>query len=88
MRLRRPILLSLALGASVGALAATAAMTAAWDHNPQGEFHEPGVTHWADWLFVGGSWFVVLTLAAGFIAYLGLRSWAALTGVRDRPPAG
>ena len=82
------MLLSLALGASVGALAAAATMTAAWDHNPQGEFHEAGVVHWADWLFVGGSWFVVIGLGVSFVAYLGLRSWAALTGARDRPPAG
>ena len=87
-RLRRRILVSPGLGISVGALAAAATMAAAWDHNPQGEFHATGVIHWADWLFVGGSWFVVISLAASFVVYLALRSWAAIFGVRDHPPAG
>jgi len=42
-------------------------MSAAWDHNPQGEFHElaaDGTTiiHWRDLLLVGGAAF-----AAGFV---------------------
>lgn len=41
---------------------------AAWQHNPQGEFHEPGVIHYDSLLLVFGSWFgVVMGLASVFI---------------------
>src|SRR4051812_26755775 len=42
----------------VGLAAAAFFMFAAWDHNPQGEFHELApngttIVHWADWLPIG-----------------------------------
>jgi hypothetical protein len=57
-------LLGNALAAAIllALLAGALMMHAAWQHNPQGEFHElaaDGTTiiHWFDWLMVGGSWF-------------------------------
>jgi len=45
----------------VVALAAAAlAMTAAWKHNPQSEFHVDGRVFWRPWLAIGGSWFVLV----------------------------
>jgi len=45
----------------VFALAAAAlAMTAAWEHNPQGDFHVNGRVVWRPWLAIGGSWFVLV----------------------------
>ena len=38
------------------------AMAAAWDHNPMEEFHGADGIHWAEWLFIGGSWFLALYL--------------------------
>jgi hypothetical protein len=31
-------------------------MWVAWDHNPQGEFHEAGVIHWREWAPIGVLW--------------------------------
>ena len=53
-----------ALGAAILlAVAASGFGTyAAWEHNPQGEFHEidaagTTIVHWIDLLTVGGAWF-------------------------------
>ena len=53
-----------ALGAAILlAVAASAFGTyVAWEHNPQGEFHEVDaagttIVHWIDLLIVGGAWF-------------------------------
>lgn len=41
---------------------------AAWQHNPQGEFHDAGVIHYGALLLVFGSWFmVVMGVASVFI---------------------
>jgi hypothetical protein len=40
------------LGLCFGAFA----MYAAWQHNPQGEFHDETGVHWIDWLSIGGFW--------------------------------
>ena len=40
-------------------------MFAAWDHNPQGAFHELAadgsqLVHWGRWASIGLSWFLVI----------------------------
>jgi len=52
----RVILTFILIGACFGAFT----MYAAWDHNPQGEFHDETGVHWLDWLRVGFSWFVAV----------------------------
>ena len=58
MRASQKVLLALAV---LFALAGAALMMyAAWDHNPQGEFHETdgsGTIHWLSWLPIGAIWF-------------------------------
>jgi hypothetical protein len=70
--------------------AAALAMFAAWEHNPQGEFHEVAadgnlVVHWEWWAWVGLSWFLVvfvpLYLFGGGVTALSLRH-------RDQKSAG
>ena len=53
---------ALATAILLALLRGTSMMYAAWQHNPQGEFHELAadgttIVHWFDWLLVGGSWF-------------------------------
>jgi hypothetical protein len=47
--LRRAALIGIVPALLIAALP----MSMAWDHNPQGEFHEAGVIHWRPWLFLG-----------------------------------
>ena len=53
------------LGASGGAGAgvATLAMRAAWDHNPQGAYHDASGVHWLDLGVVGLAWFIPVAVA-------------------------
>ena len=39
-------------GTIIGGLAMTIVLSIAWQHNPQGEFHDAGVIHWA-WIELG-----------------------------------
>jgi hypothetical protein len=48
--------LSLAWSIPAAAIAAFA-MYAAWQHNPQGEFHSVGRVAWTAWLGLGLFWF-------------------------------
>ena len=59
--LLKRLLSSLTHPAILGLLAATFTMSAAWDHNPQGEFHneETGI-NWPGLLLVGLSWFALV----------------------------
>jgi len=48
-----------------GVVAAALSMWAAWDHNPQGEFHELAadgtqLIHCGSWAAVGLSWFLAI----------------------------
>ena len=85
---------ALALAAAVCAVPAVAAdalmMFAAWEHNPQGEFHELAadgsqLVHWGWWASIGLLWFLVifvpLFVIAGSFTALSLR-------VRFRKSAG
>lgn len=55
----RKLITSLAAAALFSALVGSAMTYAAWQHNPQGEFHEPGIIHYDTLLLVFGSWFLV-----------------------------
>ena len=57
-------------GAALAAPLAGMAMYIAWQHNPQGQFHEAGVIHWA--------WFQLGLLYVGLGAALGALIGAAL----------
>ncbi len=63
--LRNPWKTALLIGTILGLGAAILTMYAAWQHNPQGEFHEGSVLHWMPWLYIGASWFVVVGLCTG-----------------------
>ena len=56
------------LGAVIGALVASGMLYVAWDHNPQGEFHGELGVNWANWLFLGFSWFVPVSLVSSLIS--------------------
>ena len=55
------------LGASAGAGVAGLAMRAAWDHNPQGAFHDASGVHWLDLGVVGLAWFVPVAVATALV---------------------
>ena len=58
MRASQKVILALALLFGLGGAAFM--MYAAWQHNPQGEFHETdgsGTIHWLSWLPIGAGWF-------------------------------
>jgi len=67
------------LGILVGGLM----MYIAWQHNPQGTFHDVDGIHWVSWLAIGVSWFaavsVFATVVIGVVWLLGwwicLYSW-------------
>jgi hypothetical protein len=71
-RCRKPNLLVALTVVSVvlGVLFAGFFMMAAWNHNPQGEFHSEEGIQWANWLEIGIAAFVVaeIPVAAGWIA--------------------
>jgi hypothetical protein len=45
------------IGVALGAFM----MYVGWQHNSQGEFHDETGVHWGYWLFLGFSWFIVIT---------------------------
>jgi hypothetical protein len=66
---------ALIVSSLAGLLAASLMMAMAWEHNPQGEFHEDALDghmliHWGAWSLVGVSWFVPVT--AGVLLGIGL----------------
>lgn len=77
------------LAASILAVAALM-MYVAWQHNPQGEFHDAEEVHWAAWLAVGWSWFLGLWVpfAALASALWGASRWAARRRARWSAHAG
>jgi uncharacterized membrane protein len=58
--LRKPLLRISAFSGIVALMVGAYMMWVAWDHNPQGAYHEEGVVHWGDWLAIGISWMVVV----------------------------
>lgn len=73
----------LAASAVFSALVGSAMTYAAWQHNPQGEFHEPGVIHYGSLLLVFGSWFGVVMGITGTL----IIGWRVVESrARDRRP--
>jgi ABC-type phosphate/phosphonate transport system permease subunit len=63
--LRRTVAIAASIATFAAVVVSAFAMYAAWDHNPQGEFHETfrdgtTVIHWGDWLGIGLSWFLMV----------------------------
>jgi hypothetical protein len=50
------------------------AVGAAWDHNPQEEFHSADQVHWGALLSIGLSWLVVISSMFGLAGWLRSRS--------------
>jgi hypothetical protein len=74
---------------SLSTLLAAFTMYAAWDHNPQGRFHERDphgalLIHWGQWLGIGLSWFVMLAVPLT-LAGVGFR-WLRRPPKDARPP--
>ena len=69
---RHPWKIAFLSGAGFGLAASTLAMVAAWDHNPQSEFHEELRIHWEALLYIGASWFVLVGLIAGLVSRVAL----------------
>src|SRR5262245_3640712 len=66
--MKRPAQILIACSILLGLLAASLMMFVAWEHNPQGAFHEDhldGTTtiHWGDWGLIGLSWFLPVAAA-------------------------
>jgi hypothetical protein len=73
---------ALIASAVAGLLVASLMMAMAWQHNPQGRFHESGVDgrtviHWGAWSLVGVSWFVPVAggVLLGTALCFGIRAW-------------
>jgi hypothetical protein len=66
--------ISVLIGALPAILFGALAMYAAWQHNPQGEFHDyqTGAIQWADWLTVGLVWFAVVGLLSSVLCFISI----------------
>lgn len=61
----------------------------AWQHNPQGEFHEAGIVHWGSWLSIGAVWFVPCGAPVALLARLVLAAFTeSRSPMSDRESAG
>lgn len=49
-----------AVGAATGLSIAALMMYVAWQHNPQGEFHDESAVHWLAWISIGAGWLVAV----------------------------
>lgn len=65
----------------LGVVVAALMMYVAWEHNPQGEFHDETGIHWFYWLGIGFSWFAtiaglpcLIAAAVSLISFLFRRS--------------
>lgn len=47
----------------------------AWQHNPQGEFHDGGMVHWFSWLWIGAAWFVTIGVPVALLTRLALAAF-------------
>lgn len=68
-RMKHVGIVSLLLGIMTGFLVGGMMMAIAWDHNPQGEFYEPGNVHWGDWIMLGVSWLVPTSGAVTILSF-------------------
>ena len=51
----------LAVFTLIGVAVAAFMMYIGWQHNSQGEFHDETGVYWGYWLFLGFSWFILIT---------------------------
>lgn len=58
-------------------------MYAAWQHNPQGEFHDETGVHWGYWLLLGFLWFIFIT-GVPYAIGLGVLAWRYIARSRGR----
>jgi hypothetical protein len=75
--MKRPARILIACSILLGLLVAGFMMFVAWEHNPQGAFHEEkldGTTtiHWLDWGLIGLSWFFPVAAAPLVVGALAL----------------
>lgn len=86
-RLKHVAIVSLLLGIMTGFLVGGMMMAIAWDHNPQGEFHEPGNVHWGYWIMLGVMWFIpTCGVVTGCSFCLGVGGMLVVTHIRKRCP--
>jgi hypothetical protein len=75
-------------GCVLGAMVAGFVMYAAWDHNPQEEFHGMNGIQWLPWFGVGLSWFVptfvLITIVVGVVFSAGERKDGAAKSPSQR----
>ena len=70
-------------GALFGLVVAIPVMYAAWDHNPQGEFHNELGVNWGNWLLIGVTWFAPVAALVFLIS--GTIHWLAARHRKDSP---
>jgi hypothetical protein len=78
----------LAVFTLIGLAVAAFMMYVAWQHNPQGEFHDETGVYWGYWLLLGFSWFIAISgipyaVGVGVLAY---RSIVRSRRARSTPP--
>ena len=66
----RVLRVTLAICTAVALGAAATAMYAAWQHNPQEEFHGAGGVEWGAWLFIGMTWFLAVWIPTAGLVFL------------------
>jgi hypothetical protein len=65
---RRAARLVLGFGLLAGLLLGGAMTDAAWQHNPQGEFHDESGIRWGSLLVIGASWFLLVFVPCAVLA--------------------
>jgi hypothetical protein len=83
----RHMLRGIVIGGSFGAVAATLACIAAWDHNPMGEIHGPQGVDWPYLLVLALSWMLVVGAPSALLAALVSRA-VATRASRERYSSG
>ena len=66
-----------------GLLLAGLMMYAAWQHNPQGEFHDETGVRWGYWLLLGFLWFIFIT-GVPYAIGLGVLGWRYIARRRGK----
>jgi phosphate/sulfate permease len=64
---RQPWKPPVVVGAVAGFAVAAAMMYIAWQHNPQGEFHDETGVHWFSWFRIGISWLLAVAPPAALV---------------------
>jgi hypothetical protein len=89
--MKRAVVVVTVLTGALGGGVAALAMYVAWEHNPEGEFHEmmelgTQLIHWGPWAAVGVTWFAVtfipLVLVGAMVAAIAVRVRSAVPATR------